>query len=108
VEKFLEEECARDGRRTIILTPKRKIEVDLKKVTQKLTNEGKTVKAKGNLGITFDISEMFTMSLLQSGLAIMQISPKKANNGIQSEILSVYEGIVVDLLGYSKDVVPDT
>jgi molybdopterin/thiamine biosynthesis adenylyltransferase len=108
VEKFLEEECARDGRRTIILTPKRKIEVDLEKVTQKLANEGKTVKVKGNLGITFDISEMFTMSLLKSGLAIVQISPKKDDDRIQSEILSFYEEIVVDLLGYSKDFVPDT
>jgi molybdopterin/thiamine biosynthesis adenylyltransferase len=107
VEKFLEEECARNGRRTIVLTPKRKIEIDLKKVAQKLTNEGKTIKAKGNLGITFDISEMFTMSLLQSGLAIIQISPKKDNDRILSEIQSVYERIVVDLLGYSKDVVPD-
>lgn len=108
VEKFLEEECARDGRRTIVLTPKKKIEVDLEKVTQKLTNEGKTVKVKGNLGITFDISEMFTMSLLQSGLAIVQISPKKDNEKMQSEILAVYEGIVVDLLGYPKEVVPNT
>jgi adenylyltransferase/sulfurtransferase len=108
VEKFLEEECARDGRRTIVLTPKRKIEIDLEKVKQKLTNEGKTVKVKSSLGITFDISEMFTMSLLQSGLAIVQISPKKEDDRIQNEILSVYEGIVVDLLGYSKDVVPDT
>ena len=107
VEKFLEEECARDGMRTIILTPKRKIEVDLEKVIQKLTNEGKNVKVKGNLGITFDISEMFTMSLLQSGLSIVQISPKKGDQKILSEILSVYEGIVVDLLGYPKDVIPD-
>ncbi|WP_455368546.1 HesA/MoeB/ThiF family protein [[Eubacterium] cellulosolvens] len=108
VEKFLEEECARDGRRTIVLTPKRKIEVDLEKVTQKLANEGKPVKVKGNLGITFDISEMFTMSLLQSGLAIIQISPKKDDDKIKNEIISVYERIVVDLLGYSKDVIPDT
>ena len=108
VEKFLEEECARDGRRTIVLTPRKKIDIDLEKVTQKLTEEGKTIKVKGDLGITFDISEMFTMSLLQSGLAIVQISPKKEDDRIQSEILSVYEEIVVDLLGYSKDVVPDT
>ncbi|WP_455278427.1 HesA/MoeB/ThiF family protein [[Eubacterium] cellulosolvens] len=107
VEKYLEEECARDGRRTIVLTPKKKIDVDLEKVTQKLIDEGKTVKVKGDLGITFDMSEMFTMSLLQSGLAIVQISPKKDNDRIQSEILSVYEEIIVDLLGHSKDVVPD-
>jgi adenylyltransferase/sulfurtransferase len=108
LEKYIEEECARDGRRTIVLTPKRKIDIDLEKVTQKLTDEGKTVKVKGDLGITFDISEMFSMSLLQSGLAIVQISPKKSDQKILSEILSVYEGIVVDLLGYPKDVVPDT
>ena len=108
MEKFLEEECARDGRRTIVLTPKKKIDVDLEKVTQKLAKEGKSVKVKGDLGITFNISEMFSMSLLQSGLAIVQISPKKGDQKIQSEILSVYEGIVVDLLGYPKDVIPDT
>jgi adenylyltransferase/sulfurtransferase len=108
LEKYVEEECARDGRRTIVLTPKRKIDIDLEKVTQKLTEEGKTVKVKGDLGITFDISEMFSMSLLQSGLAIVQISPKKGDQKILREILSVYEGIVVDLLGYPKDVVPDT
>ena len=108
VEKFVEEECARDGRRTIVITPKRKIEVDLEKVTKKLHNEGKTVRVKGNLGITFDISEMFTMSLLQSGLAIIQISPKMDDDRIKGEIMSVYEGIVIDLLGYPKDVIQDT
>jgi molybdopterin/thiamine biosynthesis adenylyltransferase len=106
-EKYFEEECARDGRRTFVLIPKRSIMVDLNRVSAKLREEGAIVKSEGELGISFDYPDYFNLSLLKSGTMIAQISPSKAKKDLNDEILSIYRRIIVDWLGVSPETVPD-
>jgi adenylyltransferase/sulfurtransferase len=107
LEKHFEEECARDGRRTIVLTPMKKVEVDLEKLSQRLINEGKPIKSKGQMGISFNYSETITLSLLNSGLMIVQISPEEAKKDLTAELSSLYKSIMVEWLGVPNDAVPN-
>lgn len=107
-ERYFEEECARDGRRTFVLTPKKNIEVDLNRVLRQLQKEGATVRSEGELGISFEYSDSFNLSLLKSGTMIAQVAPSKVREDLNSEILSVYRRIMVDWLGTSLGIVPDT
>ncbi|MBS7623857.1 HesA/MoeB/ThiF family protein, partial [Candidatus Bathyarchaeota archaeon] len=104
-ERYFEEECARDGRRTFILTPKRSIQVDLNRVLGKLREEGVAVKSEGELGISFDYPDCFNISLLKSGTMVAQIAPSKARVDLTDEILSTYRRIIVDWLGVSPETV---
>ncbi|MEM3004356.1 MAG: HesA/MoeB/ThiF family protein [Candidatus Bathyarchaeia archaeon] len=106
-ERYFEEECARDGRRTFILVPKRSIEIDLERVLRRLREEGLMVKSEGELGISFDYPGCFNLSLLKSGTMIAQISPSKVRVGLNDEIVSIYRRIIVDWLGVSPETVPD-
>lgn len=107
-ERYFEEECARDGRRTFVLTPKKNIEVDLNRVLRQLHKEGATVTSEGELGISFDYLGAFNLSLLKSGTLIAQVSPSKVKEDLNNEILSVYRRIMVDWLGISPETIPDT
>ncbi len=106
-ERLFEEECARDGRRTFVLTPKERVDIDFGEVLKRLSKEGTSVKARGSLGISFTFSDAFTVSLLKSGTMIAQVSPARRERDLGGEILSVYRLVIVDWLGFSPRIIPD-
>lgn len=105
-QRYFEEECARDGRRTFLLTPMRKLEIDLEEVSRRVAEQNIAIRSRGELSISFDYSDALQLSLLKSGTMIAQVKPERAHKDTAKEVLSVYRLIMVDWLGLSPDIIP--
>jgi adenylyltransferase/sulfurtransferase len=105
VDKLFEETCARDGRRNFIISPKKRIEINLEKLRSVLNDKGFRVKTDGVFGITFDQHDDLTISILKSGTMIVQVPPNLRDHP-KEEVLETYESILVDGLGLSKAILP--
>jgi adenylyltransferase/sulfurtransferase len=105
-DKFFEETCARDGRRSFIISPKERTEIELARLPVILAEKGFQVKASGKLGISFKQSDHITMSILKSGTVIAQASSKLETDP-KKDILETYRNILVGDLGHSETIVPE-
>ncbi|MBW1997000.1 MAG: HesA/MoeB/ThiF family protein [Deltaproteobacteria bacterium] len=105
-DKFYEETCARDGRRNFVLTPKNRIEIDIRRVEGIINQKGYTVKTRGSLGLTFIQPRDVVASILKSGTMIVQ-TPPTLTEDYKGEALGIYRGILVDGLGFSPDILPE-
>lgn len=106
LDKFLEETCSGDGRRNFIISPKKRIKIDLEKLSLFLSQRSFRVKTSGKLGITFEQSADILTSILKSGTMIVQTSPHLGNN-LKDDVLKTYKSIVVDGLGLPLTVMPE-
>ncbi|MEM2841166.1 MAG: HesA/MoeB/ThiF family protein [Candidatus Bathyarchaeia archaeon] len=104
-EKYFEEECARDGRRTFVLTPKMRVSIDMGRLLNRLNEERIRVMHRGNLGISFILPDL-TASLLKSGTMIVQVSPRKGSGPPEDEIIALYRRVMVDWLGLPMETIP--
>ncbi len=104
-DSFIEETCARDGRRNFVITPKKRIVIDLDKLPPILTEKGYRIRKAGDLGITFEQSEAVSTSILKSGTMITQTTLQGA--GPAMDVLAAYESILIDGLGFTKDILPE-
>ena len=105
-DKFFEETCARDGRRTFIISPKERIEINLERLRKLLGEKGFPMKTSGLLGITFKQSEDITISILTSGIMVAKTSPKLKGHP-KDEVLVIYKSILIDGLGLSPAILPE-
>jgi len=106
-DKFLEEQCARNGNRTYILTPRKQLAVNFEELLEVLQNEGARIKARGELGITFERGTEGTLSILKSGVAIAQVPPTGTKMDPKRNILETYQRIMVGGLGVQSKLLPD-
>lgn len=104
VDKFFEETCARDGWRNFVISPKEKIEVNLEKLRKILTAKGFFIKSESVFGITFEYAKEVSVSILRSGVMIVQISPKLRDNA--HKIIESYKSILVEELGVPSAALP--
>ena len=56
-DRFFEETCARDGRRNFVISPKKRIDLDMDELGMALKDRGLQIKASGRLGVTFEKTE---------------------------------------------------
>jgi adenylyltransferase/sulfurtransferase len=105
-DRFFEETCARDGRRNFVLSPKKRLDIDMAMVTQIIAKQGMQVKTSGNLGVTFEESDKITACILKSGIMIAQ-SPPQLEDGFKTEVFEIYRSILMDGLGLSEDMLPE-
>jgi adenylyltransferase/sulfurtransferase len=105
-DKLFEETCARDGRRNFIISPKRRIEINLDQLHKMLSERGFRVKSSSLFGITFEQSEDVVTSILKSGIMIAQTSPRLKSNP-RDDVFETYRSLVVDGLGLSQAVLPE-
>jgi len=106
-DRFFEEECARSGKRTFVLTPKKHVEVNLKELIKTLEARGARVTARGDLCLTFDFDPELTLSILKSGIMIAQLSPHGRLVKAEQGIIQTYHSIMVEDLGLDRDALPD-
>jgi len=106
-DRFFEEECARSGKRTFVLTPKKHVDVDLKELLETLQARGTKISAKGNLCLTFDYDSELTVSVLKTGIMIAQLSPQKRLADPRQEIIEMYHSIMGRDLGIDRALLPD-
>lgn len=105
-DNLFEETCARDGRRNFVLSPKKRIEIELEKVPKVLGEKGFPLQSSGPLGVTFEQTDNITTSLLKSGVMIVQ-TPPNLTKDMKEDLLATYEAILIDGLGFSRDILPD-
>ncbi len=73
--RMVSELCAREGRRTFVIMPKRNLALDMDELHSLLVRDGFEVKVKADLGITFDSGREGTASILKSGIMIIESAP---------------------------------
>lgn len=91
--KLVEEICGRGGKPAFVITPRKNLELNMEKLYRILEEGGYQVKTRALMGATFDVNKEVTLSILKSGIAVIE--------GIKDErkALSVFKEIVVDSLG---------
>jgi hypothetical protein len=105
-DKWFEESCARDGRRTFSISPKKRLEVNLEKLGKVIKKKGLPVKSTGMFGITFEHPKGITVCILKSGIMIAQ-TPPQLDDHITHEVFEIYRALLVDGMGLSEDILPN-
>ncbi|MEM2122237.1 MAG: ThiF family adenylyltransferase [Candidatus Bathyarchaeia archaeon] len=105
-QELVEEQCSRNGKRTIIITPRKWLKIDLEEASDKLGRFGYFMEKRGELGITFKNKEGLEASLLKSGVAIFQIPKVSESRGIHNKAISLYKEFLVDGLKISAEAIP--
>lgn len=101
-----EETCSRDGGRSFILTPKEALALDLDALTDKLVSAGFRLEARGRLGVTFHVPELGAVSVLKSGILILQLRPRRTRLS-SAEVRQRLRSVLHENLGLPEDLFPD-
>ncbi len=101
-DRFFEETCARDGRRNFIITPRRRIHINLNDLERCLKQKELAVHSVGRMGITFSDEAGLTACILDSGTLVAQ-TPPELDMAYKEKILFLYRKIVIDGLNLSPD-----
>ncbi len=91
-EKFVEETCARDGRRVLVINPNETREIDPKRLRSIVEKQGMKVDVVSHFGITFRNPQDVRMSILRSGVLIAQVPPKSSIS--KDEVAKIYQRII--------------
>jgi hypothetical protein len=91
-EEFVEETCARDGRRVLVINPNETREIDPKRLRSIVEKQGMKVDVVSHFGITFRNPQDVRMSILRSGVLIAQVPPKASIS--KYEVAKIYQRIV--------------
>jgi adenylyltransferase/sulfurtransferase len=104
-EPFIEEICAQNGRRTLILTPREKIDLDMERLEELLRTRGCRLISTGPLGVGFEQTERITAYLLKSGIMISRVA---AGPGIDvgKDVQDVYRDLLVEGMGLPVSILP--
>jgi len=105
-DRWFEESCAKDGRRTFSVSPKKRIEVNLDKLARVIEKKGLQVKSAGAFGVTFEHKKGITACILKSGIMVAQTPPQMDEN-IANEIINIYKSILIDGLELPEEILPD-
>jgi len=105
-DRFFEETCARDGRRNFVISPKKRLDVDIEQLEAVIKKEGLLIKTRGRLGVTFAKSDKITACILKSGIMIAQ-TPPQLEDDFKNEVIDIYKSILIDGMGLSEKILPD-
>jgi adenylyltransferase/sulfurtransferase len=105
-DRFFEETCARDGRRNFVISPVRRIDLDMARLGSIIKNSGLKIETSGRLGITFNKSDQLTACVLKSGIMIAQTPPQLETN-FKSEVIEIWKSILVNGMGLPDDIMPE-
>lgn len=105
-DRWFEESCAKDGRRTFSISPKKRLEVNLDKLARVIEKKGLQLKSAGAFGVTFEHKKGITACILKSGIMVAQTPPQMDEN-IASEIVNIYKSILIDGLKLPEEILPD-
>ena len=105
-DRFFEETCARDGRRNFVISPLKRIDLDMDQLGTVVKDRGLQIKTAGRLGITFEKSEQLTACILKSGIMIAQTPPQLESN-FKTEVIETWKSIMIEGLGFPEDISPE-
>ena len=69
--------------------------------------KGLMLNSAGAFGVSFQYSAEITACILRSGIMVAQTTPQM-DEDIAEEVLGIYRGLMVDGMGISKKILPDS
>jgi len=105
-ERYFEEGCGREGKRTFFLMPRERFVLDLGRLEGMLRSKGFSIASSGPCGITFEPSGDRRYCLLRGGELNCQIAAD-AGGDPKREVLEMYRSLLVDGLGFSPSIMPE-
>ena len=105
-DRLFEETCARDGRRNFVISPKKRLDLNLEQLEAVMETSGLRIKTSGIFGITFEKSEHLTACMLKSGIMIAQ-TPPQMEDDFKYEVIKTYRSILIDGLGLPATIMPE-
>jgi molybdopterin/thiamine biosynthesis adenylyltransferase len=87
---LIEESCGRNNKRVFVVVPKENLNLEIKKLVGLLKKEGAQFNVEAKLGITFRVKEGILVSILKSGVMIIE------GTNSEEETLIFYRETVVD------------
>ena len=106
-DRWFEESCARDGRRTFSVTPQKRIEVNLARLAGVIKKKKLPIKSTGEFGLTFEHPADITVCILKSGIMVAQTPPRSEDN-LGPKVRDIYKSIMVEGMKFTEDILPDT
>jgi molybdopterin/thiamine biosynthesis adenylyltransferase len=91
-DKTVEETCARDGRRVVVISPKEIKQIDPRKLRRVIESKGMKVDVVSHFAVTFGNIQDVRMSVLRTGVLIAQIPPKSIFS--RDDINKIYQSVV--------------
>lgn len=91
-EQLVEETCARDGRRVLVINPERIMQLDPMQLKPIVKSQNMKVDVVSHFGITFTSPQDVKVSVLRTGVMIAQIPPSSTVS--KDEIKKIYDNIV--------------
>jgi len=88
--KLVNELCGRSGKRVFAITPKKDLELDINELHKILKSRGLKIKVKTALGLSFRYNLNVTVSILKSGIMIIE-GPQS-----EEEAYGFYSRLIVD------------
>lgn len=95
-QKTITELCGREGKRVFVITPKRNLELNMDELPPLVSENGFRIKVKAVLGMTFDNGSKENVSILKSGIMLIE----GANN--EKEAYELYSKLIIDGLKVSR------
>ena len=105
-DKFFEESCAREGRRTFSVSPTKRLDVNLEKLAGVIKKKKLPLIKTGEFGLTFDHPAGIMACILKSGIMVAQ-TPPRSEDDLAPKVRDIYRSIMVEGMGLSEDIVPD-
>ena len=100
--KLVEEICGRSGKKVFVIIPQKSLQINMAKLQQYLQKKGFKVKISASLGITFDKDTQVSVSILKSGVMIVEGLKEK------QEALSFFRETLVGGLGVSEELISES
>ena len=97
--QLVEEMCGRSGKKVFAIVPKKKLEISLLDLQDYLEKKKFNLKAKANLGVTFDHKNEVTVSILKSGIMIVEGAKEK------EDALNLFRDLIVNRLDIPKSLI---
>ena len=96
---LVEEICGRSGKKVFVIIPRKSLQINMAELQQFLAKKGFKVKISASLGITFDKDTQVSVSILKSGVMIVEGLKEK------QEALSFFRETLVGGLGVSEELI---
>ena len=98
-QRLITELCGRKGKRVFVIAPKSNLELNINEVYNALKNNGFEIKVKAKLGVTFHNRLDKVVSVLRSGIMIIE--------GAESleEAYDFYSKIIIDELKIPRSLI---
>jgi adenylyltransferase/sulfurtransferase len=106
-DSFFEETCARDGRRNFVISPTKRITLDMEQLQTVLKERRLQINSCGSFGITFQKNERLAACILKSGIMIAQ-TPPQMEDDLKQDALETYRSLMIDGMGLSEKILPDS